>query len=78
MFILEADFVLRIKDILMFLFLFELTLNSKEGTANERIHLLIFILLVCAHFCNLIEKMSIGLFQKKKQTEGVRGEEKPP
>ena len=40
--VFEVDFVLKIEDNVCFLFL-EFKLNTKEGTANEKTHLFIFI-----------------------------------
>ena len=74
MFILQVDFVLRIKDNLMFLFFFELKLNSKEGTVIERIHLLIFIHFTC--LCSLLQfnwKNVNWAIPEKKTDRGGQG-----
>ena len=42
LFVFEVDFALKIEDNVCFLFL-EFKLNTKEGTANEKTHLFIFI-----------------------------------
>ena len=42
LFVFEVDFVLKIEDNVCFLLL-EFKLHTKEGTANEKTHLFIFI-----------------------------------
>ena len=43
MFIFEDDLVLKIQDSLYFLLFHYLKLNTKQGTAKERIYLFLFI-----------------------------------
>ena len=40
--VFEVDFVLKIKNNICLLFL-QLTLNTKQGTVKERIHLFLFL-----------------------------------
>ena len=40
--VFEVDFILKIKNNICLLFL-QLTLNTKQGTAKERIHLFLFL-----------------------------------
>ena len=47
--VFEVDFVLKIKNNICLLFL-QLTLNTKQGTAKERIHLFLFLIIYMEKF----------------------------